>query len=74
MRKSIMTLIGFFLFLFGFLSIVLSMIGVQLVFMTWMDDLGRLAGFIIRMVMILAGIVLVALAQTDWEKERLESS
>jgi hypothetical protein len=74
MRKSILTLIGFFLFVFGFLSLVLSMVGVQLVFLTWLDTLGRLLGFLARVIMILAGISIVALAQIDWKKEKMESS
>ena len=73
MNKGIITLIGFLLFLFGFVSLVLSMIGVQLAFLTWLDAPGRLFGFVSRLVMIIGGIVLVALVQIDWKQEKLES-
>ena len=73
MKKTIATLVGFLLFLFGFLSLVLSMIGLQLAFLAWLDLAGPLVGFLARLVMILAGVILVMLAQTDWAKERAES-
>jgi len=73
MQKGILTLIGFLLFLFGFLSIVLSMIGVQLAWLSWLDLPGPLFGFVSRLVMIIAGVILVVVAQTDWKKERAES-
>ncbi len=73
MNKTLLTVAGFFLFTFGFLSLVLSMIGVQLAFLAWLDKIGALFAFIIRILMVLAGIILVALAQTDWARERAES-
>ena len=73
MNKPIFTLLGFLLFLFGFLSLVLSMIGVQLSFLTWLDLAGPLAGFLARIGMVLAGVIIVVLGQTNWAKERAES-
>lgn len=73
-KKSLYTLLGFLLFMFGFLSLILSMIGLQFSFLTWPDAFGRLGGFVFRLLMILGGIVLVSLQQTDWERERRESS
>ncbi|MFZ2900050.1 MAG: hypothetical protein WA004_15590 [Saprospiraceae bacterium] len=73
MNKTLLTVGGFLLFTFGFLSLVLSMIGVQLAFLAWLDKIGALFAFIIRILMVLAGIILVALAQTDWARERAES-
>lgn len=73
MNKGIITFIGFLLFLFGFVSLVLSMIGIQLAFLTWIDIPGRLFGFVFRLLMIIGGIVLVAAFQIDWEAEKVES-
>lgn len=56
---------GFLLFFAGFLSIVLGMIGVQFAFMTWMDHWGKGLGFLLRILMILAGFVLIIIDQTD---------
>lgn len=73
MNKTLFTVIGFLLFTTGFLSLVLSMIGIQFAFLAWLDQAGALFGFIVRILMILAGIVLVAIAQTNWDRERAES-
>ena len=67
-------MLGFALLTFGFLSIVLSMIGLQLSFLTWLDNSSRLIGFVIRIGMVLVGIIMMALATTDWEREFRESS
>ncbi|MCB0703696.1 MAG: hypothetical protein KDC34_00235 [Saprospiraceae bacterium] len=74
MKKSIFVVLGFALLTFGFLSIVLSMIGLQLSFLTWLDNSSRLIGFVIRIGMVLVGIIMMALATTDWEREFRESS
>ena len=73
MNKGVLTLFGFLLFLFGFLSLVLSMIGIQMAFLVWIDLPGPLFGFLIRLGMIIAGVMIVALAQTDWKREKQES-
>lgn len=73
MNKTLLTVAGFLLFILGFLSLVLSMIGVQLAFLTWLDRPGPLFGFAARVGMILLGIILVVVAQTDWAREKAES-
>jgi hypothetical protein len=73
MKKNILTITGFLLFVLGFVSLVLSMIGVQLAILAWLDQPGPLFGFLIRLGMILAGVIIVVLGQTDWERERRES-
>jgi len=72
MNKNLQTFIGFLLFLYGFIALILSIIGARLTFLAWIDDLGRMPAFLIKISMIVLGVVLVALAQTDWEKERKE--
>ena len=67
-NKGILTLIGFLLVGIGFIALILSLIGLQLSFLTWLDSPGRLFGFLMRIVMIVAGIILVYLAQMDLEE------
>jgi uncharacterized membrane protein len=67
-HRGRLTLAGFLLFFLGFLSIVLGMIGVQFMFMAWMDHWGRGPGFLIRLMMILAGFILIILDQSDPEE------
>lgn len=61
-------MIGFLLAGIGFISLILSLIGLQLSFLTWLDSLGRLFSFLVRIIMIVAGIVLVYLAQMEMEE------
>lgn len=58
-NKTLLTTVGFLLFVFGFLALILSMIGIQLTMLKWIDAPGRLVGLLIRLVMILGGLVLV---------------
>ena len=69
MSKALYTFVGFLLFLFGFMALALSLVGVQLSFLTWIDAPGKLFGFVIRLLMILSGIVIVVLTRTDWREE-----
>lgn len=68
-NKGLITLVGFLLAGTGFLALILSMVGLQLSFLTWIDAPGRLFGFVARLMMILVGIVIVVLAQTDFKQE-----
>lgn len=68
-RKGLWTFIGFLLFLYGFLALVLSLIGVQLSFLTWIDAPGALFGFVTRILMIMFGFAIVYLARTDFSGE-----
>jgi hypothetical protein len=72
MNKSIITLIGFLLFLLGSLALVLSLVGIQLTMLTWIDAPGKLFGFIVRLLMIIVGITMVAVVRSDFEGEGFE--
>ncbi len=71
-KKAIYAIFGFSLFIIGFLALFLMLVGVQLSYLTWIDANGRLIGFIIRIVMVLAGAIIIFLTQTDWNKEEPE--
>lgn len=68
MAKGKLTLLGFILFILGFSAICLMVVGVQLSFLTWMDYFGKLPGFLMRLLMIIAGIMLVVLDNTNFKK------
>lgn len=57
------------LFIIGFVSLVLSFVGVKLSYLVWIDGWGGLPGFIIRILMVISGIVIVYLTLTDWRSE-----
>jgi hypothetical protein len=65
--KAWLTLIGFLLAGFGLLAIILSLVGLQFSFLAWLDDIGRLFGFVVKVVMVLVGFILIYLAQLDAE-------
>lgn len=58
-KRAVISIVGFLLFLYGGLSLVLSLIGVQLSFMTWLDRFGLLASLLIKLGMIVFGIAMV---------------
>ncbi len=71
-KKAIFAIIGFSLFIIGFLALFLMLVGVQLSFLSWIDAAGKLLGFIIRLGMIVGGGIIIFLSQTDWNKEEPE--
>jgi len=72
MKKELYTLLGFLLFCTGFLAIVLELVGVDLVFLLWMDTFGSLASFLMKLLMIILGVIIVVITRVDWvQEERL---
>ena len=68
-NKGWLTLVGFLLAGTGILALVLSLVGVKLSFLTWIDAPGPLFGFIFRLLMIVSGVVIIYLTQTDFKGE-----
>lgn len=62
-------MVGFLIAGIGFVALILSLVGLQLSFLTWIDAPGRLFGFVMRLVFIIIGMVLIVLAQTDFKGE-----
>ena len=67
MNKSLFSLIGFSLFIIGTMALVLSLVGVKLSFLTWIDAPGQGFGFLIRLIMIIVGIVIIVVTRSDFE-------
>ena len=72
MNKTLALIIGFALFIIGMMALVFSMVGIQFSFLTWVDAAGKTLGLLVKLLMVIAGVVITYLAQTDWEKERRE--
>ena len=64
MDKPIVTVIGYVLLLFGLLSLILSMIGLRLTFLSFLDFAGPLLGFMLKISMIMLGFVLMYISKT----------
>lgn len=72
MKKAAWVSVGFLLFTLGFSALVLSLVGVKLSFLVWLDYPGALFGFLAKIFMIIAGIVVVYMTVTDWREEERE--
>ena len=68
-NKGLMTLLGYLLFALGMLSIILSIVGVKLAFLSWIDNWGRLTGFLIKLFMLVIGMIIMFVARADWPEE-----
>lgn len=66
-RSTAALIIGFLLFFFGFVALVLILVGLQLSFLTFIDSWGRTIGFAIRLLMVFGGVVIVYLARAKFE-------
>ncbi|MFZ4473688.1 MAG: hypothetical protein ACOYPR_00760 [Saprospiraceae bacterium] len=73
-NKGYWLLLGFLLVVFGFTGLVLQMVGTQWVFLGFLELPGRLFAFVFKILMVLAGVLITVFANTDWERERKESS
>lgn len=67
--KAWITLLGFFIAGTGFLALILSLVGIKFSFLTWIDAPGPLFGFVFRLLMIVIGIIMIYLTQTDFRGE-----
>lgn len=65
------TVIGFLLLFLGAFSLFLNMVGVDLILLRWLYDLGIFLSIGIRMAMIMLGFALIYIGQTDWTKEEI---
>ncbi|MEY3051225.1 MAG: hypothetical protein RLY31_1010 [Bacteroidota bacterium] len=69
MKKAVWLTFGFLLFLLGFTGLVLSLVGIKLALLVWMDVLGAWVSFLAKALMIILGIIIVYLTTTDWRSE-----
>lgn len=67
MKQTILLVLGFFLFFIGILSLVMMSTGLQLSIMVFIDYYGRGLGLLIRLIMIIAGIMLMYLVKIQKE-------
>ncbi|THH40386.1 hypothetical protein [Neolewinella litorea] len=70
-HSTTLTVIGFLLLFLGLISLLLNFVGVDIFFLTWLYELGVGISFIVRLLMVIGGIILIYLAQTDWEQEEI---
>ncbi|MDX1408149.1 MAG: hypothetical protein R3330_08450 [Saprospiraceae bacterium] len=67
-RATFFLILGFLLFLFGFLALILTLVGLQLTFLTFIDEPGKTFGFAVRLLMIFGGVTMMYLSRSKFEK------
>ena len=72
-NKTMMLLLGYVLFTLGVTSVVMTLVGTHWYFLGWLEWGGRLLSFLLKIGFVIAGVLLIVLARTDWEKERQDS-
>ncbi|MEM8583516.1 MAG: hypothetical protein AAGF87_04560 [Bacteroidota bacterium] len=70
-QSTILTVIGFLLFILGLFSLTQNLVGLDLAIFRWIYDLGQLTSFLIRMGMVLIGIIMIYVGRVDWSQERI---
>lgn len=73
-NKGYWLLLGYTLFTLGLTALIMQMVGVQWAFLFFLEWGGRLVAFVAKIIMTLAGALIIVMANTDWERERRESS
>lgn len=68
MNKGVFTLIGYLLFLIGMLSLILSLIGLKLSFLSWIDA-KPIMGLAIKLALVMFGLIFMYLAKIRSEEE-----
>lgn len=72
-NKGLWLLLGFSLVILGLSAIFLQVVGVRWAFLSLLDQPGRLFAVVAKVIMVMAGFAIIALANTDWERDRRES-
>lgn len=68
MKKTIITSLGFILFLMGAIAIILSLVGLQLSVLAPIEKLGGGFAFLLKIVITLAGLIIVYVVNTNTEQ------
>ena len=68
MNKTLVTSIGFLLFIIGTIAIILSLVGLQLSILAPLENLGGGPSFLIKILITMVGLILVYVANTSTDQ------
>jgi hypothetical protein len=67
--RTILTVIGFFFFISGFLSIFLAAVGINLTMFSWMNKaFGNGPAFLLHIARVVVGVVMIYLSRVNFEE------
>jgi uncharacterized membrane protein len=64
--KNLLTILGFVLVVTGFLSMIVSVVGLKFSFLLFLESWGSLVGFVLKLLIIMIGFILTYLSQTNF--------
>jgi Ni,Fe-hydrogenase I cytochrome b subunit len=64
-NRSLLLIFGFLLFVIGMISLILTLVNVRLTIMNPIDDLGYLFAIPIKLIMVISGLIIVYIQQTN---------
>jgi hypothetical protein len=64
--KNLLTFTGFLLIIIGFLSMIVSVVGLKFSFLLFIESWGSLVGFVIKLLIIMVGFILTYIGQTNF--------
>lgn len=69
MNKGLITASGFILFALGFLSIILTIVGLQLTPLKWLSGLGSGLALIVKLSMLFGGLIIMYISKLPPERD-----
>ena len=60
--------IGFVLFILGLFTLIINIVGVDLVFLKWLYTMNVFASFAIRLGMVIIGMVMIFIGSTNFDR------
>lgn len=69
-RRALLLLAGFALAGSGLYALIVSLVGLNVSYLVWAGPAGSLFGFLVRVLLIMAGAVVIVLGTTNWDRER----
>jgi hypothetical protein len=67
-NATTLTVIGFLLLFTGIVTLVLNYVGVDFFLLEWLYRWNVNASYVVRIIMIIAGTILIYVGQTDWDR------
>ncbi len=70
-KNTSLLIIGFVLAGVGFFSLIISLVGVSLTYLSWLNNYGSGFAFAVKIAMTVFGFALLYIGATDWSKEEI---
>lgn len=67
--KNVFMILGFVLFMTGFMSLCLSLIGVSFSLLSFLEHFSPLFGLLFKLGLIVVGMLIFIISRTDWKAE-----